>query len=124
MVAGLIPPCARPLEAPTRSSVDALLASLNHIHIVLGEDGFPQDKVLQLKLLAQSSLDAALPFQWDQQKVKDLFGAVQDGPQVNYQPTDSYRSLPFQVAENKYYLVNPADDKEPDDDMYACVLPF
>jgi hypothetical protein len=121
MVAGRVPPCARPIEAPTRDSVAALQKSLDRIHAALGEDGFPEDHMLELKQLAEASLAQPLQIQWCRVEVQKFLNAEREGPQVNYQPTGAYRALPFQIMAGKFYLVNPSDDKEPGDDMYATI---
>ena len=112
MQARKIPPCARPEVVPDQASVDAVLLSLQKIRTKLGDYGLPADDVTELSWMARTAMEDPLPFQWDAAHVERFLGRDRQGPQVVYPQNDSYRSLPFQVMVGRYYLVNPAKDKD------------
>ena len=115
MRSGQIPPCARPEVVPDQASVDAVLLSLQKIRSLLGDYGLPNDDVTELSRMARAALEDPLPFQWDPAHVERFLMRESQGPQVLYPQNDSYRSLPFQVMVGRYYLVNPAKDKDQED---------
>ena len=112
MRAGRIPPCARPDEAPTAASVKEVLASLQKIRHLLGEYGLSDDQVTELTAMASSAIDPPQPFQWNRVQVETFLGRARGGPQVLYPKNATYKSLPFQVMDGRLYIVNPAVDKE------------
>jgi hypothetical protein len=112
MRAGRIPPCARPDDAPTAASVKEVLVSLQKIRHLLGEYGLSDDQVTELTAMASSAIDPPQPFQWNRAQVETYLGRARGGPQVLYPKNATYKSLPFQVMDGRFYIVNPAADKE------------
>ena len=111
--ANLIPACALPKIPLTARYVEDVKTSLSNLQTKFGTLVLSDQAMKELTDLAEMTTQERLPFQWDKSLVLEVF---KPPPESFTQLVSIPECLPFPVKVGAFYIVQPSEANEDDED--------